>query len=373
MQTLRLLTGLLLALPYFLTAQETIINTITHDGQERDYRLRVPASTTSEACPLVFNLHGFGSNAFQQEAYSQMNPVADTAGFYVCYPNGIDAAWNVGWAFGSTADDVGFINALIDTLSAQYPIDPERVYACGMSNGGFMSYRLACELNGRVAAAASVTGSMVPGYIGNCNPGRAVPVLEIHGTQDTTVPYGGQALLAVSIEELLAFWADNNGCNEEPVIEELPDTDPTDGSTVTEIRYTGCTMDMEVLHYRINGGAHTWPSALVELGVTNQDIHGSEAIWHFFNRYTQSGSVSVDEVATRTLRPFPNPTSGRIFLDLPARGGQITVFGLQGQLLQQHPAAGGNVQLDLSAYPPGVYWIKVVQAGQTWSAQVVRQ
>lgn len=368
-----MIMALLLALPHFLVAQETIVSTIMHDGQERDYRLRIPPGAEAEARPLVFNLHGFGSNAFQQEAYSQMNPVADTAGFYVCYPNGINDAWNVGWAFGSTADDVGFISALIDSLSAIYNIDPSRVYSCGMSNGGFMSYRLACELNGRIAAVASVTGSMVPGYIGGCNPGRAVPVLEIHGTEDPTVPYEGQPLLAVSIEDLLAFWVDNNGCNEPPVIEELPDTDMTDGSTVTEIRYADCPNGMEVLHYRINGGAHTWPSALIELGVTNQDLHGSEAIWHFFNRYTLAGSVSVKGVAAPALRPFPNPTAGKVFLDLPVRPGQVSVFNAAGLRLQQFSNGGGAVMLDLSAYPAGIYWIRVAQGRQSWAAKVVRR
>ena len=138
-------------------AQETIAIDLEFDGEDRDYRLRIPANFDGEtALPLVFNLHGFTSNATQQELYSRMNVVADTAGFFICYANGIGAAWNVGWDFGSSADDVGFINFLIDQISAEYPILSDQIYSCGMSNGGFMSYRLACELNQRIAAVASV-------------------------------------------------------------------------------------------------------------------------------------------------------------------------------------------------------------------------
>jgi polyhydroxybutyrate depolymerase len=357
-----------------LQAQETVTGSFEFDGQERDFRLRIPPSSFDGARPLVFNLHGFGSNAFQQEAYAQMNPVADTAGFYVCYPNGISNAWNVGWTFGSTADDVGFISALIDTLAAQYSIDPERIYACGMSNGGFMSYRLACELNDRIAAIASVTGSMVPAYISECAPGRPVPVLEIHGTEDATVPYEGQPLLAISIEELLAFWNANNGCDGDAVTAELPNTNTTDASTVSFIESAGCAERGDVWHFRINGGGHTWPGSPIAIGVTNQDINGSAEIWHFFSRFTLSGlSSSADHPEPVRLALFPNPTRGQAQVVLPESGGELMVFNAAGQPVIRQLIEGRLATLDLFALPPGAYWVIARQGGAVCIGQLLRQ
>ena len=138
--------------------------------------------------PLVIYLHGYGWTAEQDMNYTRLYEVADTTGYIVVYPSGAPY-WNSGISDNpdlatSDVDDVGFINALIDTLSAQYSIDFERVYACGYSNGGFMSYKLACQLSNRIAAIASVGGVMPNSLMKNCNPLRTMPILEIHGTND---------------------------------------------------------------------------------------------------------------------------------------------------------------------------------------------
>lgn len=357
---------------FTLSAQQTITGSIVHDGIERSYRLRVPF--VNEDTPLVFNLHGFGSSAFEQELYSFMNTVADTAGFFVCYPDGIDASWNVGWAFGSTADDVGFINALIDTLALTYPIDTNRVYSCGMSNGGFMSYRLACELNDRIAAVASVTGSMAPSYFPNCNPGKPVPVLEIHGTADSTVPYGGNNI-SVPILEVLNFWATNNGCSTTAVEEELPDTDASDLTTVTRISFADCEDNQEVLHFRINGGGHTWPGSPIPIGVTNQDIVASAEIWHFFQQFTLNDVVNAQETVqtTEQLHVFPNPTSGTLYFDMTVAPKAIRLYDIGGRLLL-HEEAFSSPQLDLNKLDAGVYLLEVyLDGGQRKTVKVVKK
>src|SRR5258706_3847373 len=151
---------LLFCFPLFLSGQQTINGTIMHDGLQRDYILYVPASyVPGTPAPLVLNFHGYTSNAFEQMFYGDFRPIADTAGFLIVHPNGTvdqlgNQHWNVGWGT-STVDDVGFTNALIDSLSAQYDINQDRVYSTGMSNGGFMSYKLACDLSNRIAAIAS--------------------------------------------------------------------------------------------------------------------------------------------------------------------------------------------------------------------------
>lgn len=365
----------LLPLCGLLAAQQTITGSIDHDGQTRDYRLRIPPpSSDGQMQPLVFNLHGFGSNAVEQQVYSQMDAVADTAGFFVCYPNGRNNAWNVGWAFGSTADDVGFLSALIDTLLARHDISPWQVYTCGMSNGGFMSYRLACELNDRIAAAASVTGSMVPSYMGDCNPGRPVPVLQIHGTADQVVPYAGSPSISISMDNLLAFWTANNGCSDEPLTEELPNTNTNDGSTVTRMAYNDCADTGEVLFFRINGGAHTWPGAAIDLGVTNRDISGSEEIWHFFRQYALPGAPSNTLTGTpaQPMRMYPNPASDWLHFELPnAAPAQLAVFNATGQPVLQG-AMPAQATLDLRAWPAGLYFVVVEQGGQRKAFKLIK-
>lgn len=351
---------ILFSLCYFtLSAQQTITESITFGETERTYRLRIPADTDN-ARPLVFNFHGFGSNALEQEAYSTMNLVADTAGFYVCYPNGIDNAWNVGWDFGSTADDVGFTSALIDTLIANFNINPERIYACGMSNGGFMSYRLACELNDKIAAVASVTGGIAPSYIDECLPGRSIPALEIHGTADDVVPYDGQVNLAVSVETVITYWAGNNGCSGSFIEEDLPNTNTFDGSTVTRFIYTECNADRETWLYRINGGGHTWPGAFITIGITNQDINASEEIWHFFDRYTLNGLTnSTDEVTdVIDLKLFPNPASQQITIESESQIESILFYDLMGKQVLTIASLRGNT-IDISELPKGIYFLEV--------------
>ncbi|KAF0195712.1 MAG: hypothetical protein FD166_2885, partial [Bacteroidetes bacterium] len=162
------------------------------DGITRSWIVYLPAGfNAEESLPLMIALHGYTQNGQEIMQFSDFNTIADTGRFVVVYPNGVDNAWNVGFSGGSTADDVGFLSALIDTLHQQYNIDYERVYATGLSNGGFMSYRLACELGNRIAAIAPVAGTMTDESLLACAPQRMMPVLHIHGTADLIVNYNG--------------------------------------------------------------------------------------------------------------------------------------------------------------------------------------
>jgi len=303
------------AIPSF--SQETIVKEIRFDNADRSYRLHLPPNfDPTENLSLVFNLHGFTSNALEQEVYSGMDAISDNERFLVCYPDGIDNAWNVGWAFGSTAEDVGFISALIDELVNDYNVNPKKVYSCGMSNGGFMSYRLACELNDRIAAVASVTGSFVPEYLPLCNAGKAVPIFEIHGTADNVVPYEGVVGVATSIADVIDYWTENNNCTIDFLEEELADSDPNDASTVTKFHYQDCDDDTEVLLYRINNGGHTWPGSAINIGVTNQDINASQEIWDFFNRHSlEINTGNNDQLTSLNYKVFPNPVFNSLELN----------------------------------------------------------
>jgi polyhydroxybutyrate depolymerase len=354
-----------------LSAQQRINGTIMHDDLEREYLLYIPAAYDGQSdWPIVFNFHGYTSNASQQEAYSNMNAVADTANFLVCYPEGIDNAWNVGWSFGSTADDVGFVDALIANFSSNYRIDAERIFACGMSNGGFMSYRLACERSEVFAAVASVTGSLARNY--DCEPVRPVPVLQIHGTADATVAYGGNALFSVAIDSTIAFWVAHNGCNATPRYREVPNTSITDLSTVEQFTYDECMEGSEVMLFKIAAGAHTWPGSPLPFPGTNYDINASEEIWHFFQRFRRTNAVSATSPFSESLafQLSPNPSSGWLSISGIPTPFQLRVFNGFGQLSWQgqlkHP------HIDLSELPSGTYFLQLQHQAQVGWAKWVK-
>jgi polyhydroxybutyrate depolymerase len=198
--------------------------------------------------------------------------------------------------------------------------------------------------------------------------------LEIHGTDDATVPYEGQPLLAISIEELLAFWNTNNSCEGDATVSELPNTNTADASTVSFIESAGCAERGDVWHYRINGGGHTWPGSPVAIGVTNQDINGSVEIWHFFSRYTLSGlSSSASHPEPVRLALFPNPARSQAQVILPESGGELLVVNAAGQPVLHQPIEDRIATLDLSALPPGVYWVRARQGGTVSIGQLLRQ
>lgn len=257
-----------------------------HDGIRRNYIIFLP-SDLHPGMPLVLNLHGYGSDAVQQMNYSAMNSVADTAGFIVVYPNAMENRWNSGisdsprWPVPGV-DDVSFIEALIDTMHVNYEIDLHRVFSCGMSNGGFMSFKLACELSQRISAAASVTGVISEGTALDCDPQRRIPILHIHGTHDRTVPYDG-TFGWYGVKETANHWAGLFGCVPSDITN-MEDMDQTDGSTVSRITYSDSAGRDMVTLYVVSGGGHTWPGSAYDLpGITNRDINASEVIWDFFS------------------------------------------------------------------------------------------
>ena len=216
MQKAKLYLSLLLLTGFFVSAQTgaTVIDSISSSSIYRTYRLYKPLSYTgSQAYPLVINLHGYTSSAIAQQYYGNFMPIADTAKFLVVHPQGTKDAsnqpyWNAGIST-TGVNDLLFISQLIDSLKTIYNIDPNAIYSTGMSNGGFMSNFLACNLSNKITAIAGVTGTMFSSVSPTCNPGRPVPVMHIHGTADGTVPYnGGSGTLAV--DTLMKFWRIKN-------------------------------------------------------------------------------------------------------------------------------------------------------------------
>jgi len=357
---------ILVILPLFIKAQQTVNSSIEHDGLTRDYILYIPANYNgTEAFPLILNFHGYGSNAFEQMNYGDFRPIADTAGFLVVQPqgellNGI-THWNVGgWTIGSSVDDVGFTAALIDSLSALYNIDETRVYATGMSNGGFMSFLLACQLGDKIAAVAPVAGSMTPETYDECTPEHSMPILQFHGTTDNVVPYDG-AIWTKPVQDAIDYWVDYNNCYPLPTTIQIPDSDPNDGSTVEHIIYPTGDNGVSTEHFKIYGGGHTWPGSAFGGSGTNYDIDASAEIWKFFLKYDINGSVlptSIENSVSSEIKVFPNPSNGKFFINLGSlKKYEVCVYSVDGRKVYNTNLNGSSetLKFDVSYLQAGIY------------------
>ena len=367
MKNLLLLLVLLSSMAY---GQQTISASINHDGLQRDYILYVPANYTgAQNVPLLFNFHGYTSDATAQMYYGDFRPIADTAGFIIVHPQGkLDGSgqthFNVGWG-GSSIDDLGFTSALIDSLMLDYAIDADRVYSTGMSNGGFMSFHLACNLSNRIAAIASVTGSMVPATLSNCAASHPTPIMQIHGTADGTVNYSGGGGISASITSVLTHWSNYNNCDQTAVQTNMPNISTSDNCTAVKYEYLNGDNCTEVVHFKIMGGGHTWPGAPIAIGVTNYDINASKEIWNFLSRYDINGlraacTLSIDENNVEALYVYPNPSNAIVTVKgLFVEERNYEVLNALGQQVKTGIVSNVSNEIDLSRLQPDVYFLKL--------------
>jgi polyhydroxybutyrate depolymerase len=219
------------------------------------------------------------------------------------YPEGVQKNWNDGRPTVPNQlgiNDVGFFNQMCNYMINNYSVDGKKIYATGISNGGFMSTRLGCELSNRIAAIAVNAATIEAKIIApNCNPGRPVPALYIHGTTDPLVPFLGGQITAggtaggtiLSHFQVIEKWVALNGCNSTPTITDLPDIS-NDGTSIKQRVYSGGTNGSEVVSYVIMNGGHTWPQGYQYLneaiiGKTSQDMNACEVIWTFFKRFSR--------------------------------------------------------------------------------------
>lgn len=353
-------------------AQQTTVDSFMIDGRYRSYRFHSPATIVGER-PLILNLHGFTSNALQQEFYSGFNAVADTAGLFVVYPEGTSinglTFWDVDYPGTPEVEDVKFLSVLIDTLTRRYPVDRSRVYATGMSNGGYMAHLLGIRLNNKIAAVASVTGTMTRDAYAGAMPGRAVPAMQIHGTADGTVNYNGDQN-SVSVDTLMGFWVRNNGCNPIPVKTSVADLNANDGCTADHFVWSGGANGTTVELFRVNGGGHTWPGSPFIIGVTNQDFSASQEIWRFFNQHRlQQQTTGADGRATGfKLHITPNPAKDILRIS-DERAGQAVITDMSGRRILQ----SSGKQIDVSSLPVGVYQLQYISGNRTATASFAKE
>ena len=265
-----IVNAVLACLLALLLAAPVAAESLTYDGRERDYILRLPEGV--ERPPLIVVLHGGGGRGRQIDHHTGLTQQATAQGFALVYPDAIDRQWN-DWrddpnskVHAATVDDVGFLSALVADLGGRGLIDPARVFVIGVSNGGMMTYRMICDradlFLGAVAVVANLPKAMAP----QCNPSRPVPLLVLNGTADPLVPYDGGDIVVfglnrgtvISTEATLERFSVVNGCTGRQAVA-AEDQAPEDGVMPEHEVFTGCSRDLQL--WRYVGGGHGWPGA----------------------------------------------------------------------------------------------------------------
>jgi len=269
-------------------AQGAFVQTLSHDGEEREFIVYVPSSYDgNEELPLMFAFHGFGGTAEDFMNWTQMHPLAEQENFILVFPQGslLDGSphWNSSLPGGdnkSSADDFGFFDAMVEEISTTYRIDMDRIYTSGYSNGSFFSYALACYRSDLVAAVASVSGTMMDGLIDDCNPSHPTAMINLHGTSDYVVPYNGGVGYS-SVDEVMEYWMDINNTDSSPLTS-------TTGN-IEQYLYSNGEGDIGIAHYKINGGDHVW----FDLDYEGRSTSG--IIWDFVSQYNKNGLIGSAE------------------------------------------------------------------------------
>ena len=247
-----------------------------HDGIERSFLLyRGDSALESEKRPVIIALHGGGGTPrnFMRITEGGFNKLADHEGYLIVYPEGVKKYWNEGrkkplsYSHRNDVDDVGFIEALIESLKTEFSIDESRIFLTGRANGGLMAFRLACEMPGTFRAIAVVNASLPNDVLPACDLKTDTSVLLMNGTKDPIMPYQGGTIRdkrgnlgeVLSTKETIMHWLEINGCPAHAKKKILTDLDPRDRTTITTYNYAGCPDNLQVLLYEIRGGGHTWP------------------------------------------------------------------------------------------------------------------
>ncbi len=376
----------LFALALVCPAVNAQTDSITVGALMRTYTLRLPSAYDGATpLPLVIAMHGGFGSGLQLEEQSLLSDKAELENFIVVYPDGVPSplsirTWNAGgccgYAMNNNIDDVGFIDALLDTLIAENAIDTLRIYATGMSNGGFMSYRLACELSERIAAIAPVSASMT---IDVCAPARSMPVLGLHSYLDESVPYLGGIGTGVSghynspqdsVQTAFALHANCAVLNDTIL----------DNSDMTVIRWHECDCMQEMLLYMTHDGGHSWPGGQQGTGIGDPPsivISANDLMWDFFQQYTLDCAplgVAEQPSTGNGLALFPNPSSRSITVQ-GSKLVQLTVLDMSGRVMAGLQIPPSNlVQWDLSFLATGTYAVRSLSSdGRTENGRLVRQ
>ena len=348
-------TFLMLGSPLF-----SQIQTFEWQNTQRQYLFKTPVEYV-EKMPVLFFLHGLGDNITRLDNEFHFQQVADAYQWAVVVPQALNEGYGTMWNAGlmaSSTDDSGFLMALLDTLSEYYPINFDSVFFTGFSMGGFMTHRMAIEHGDRITACAPVSG-LITHSMANQTAVAPVRMLHIHGTTDPVVGYDGNSQyfggnLGLSVDAILNYWKNVNGCVANPVIDTLPDL-KNDGLRFVRYTYEG---DAELQHIKVIGGNHTW-----YMSEDQYDIGYLTEIHKFFVG-NGGGNVGTTESKQSTLRLWPNPTSGCFTVESVAST-NIEVINLKGCCVAKYTLKPGTNQIDLENFPEGLYFIKAENGAVT--------
>jgi polyhydroxybutyrate depolymerase len=343
-------------------AQYTLFD---HDGITRQYIYYEPTEL-NEQLPLVFVMHGFTGDANDIKNYSKMNDFADQYGFAVCYPRGtVDSGgnrfWNVGYAFhqNETVNDVGFLTELAVYLQDTHALNPDYTFATGMSNGGEMCYMLACQAYDTFKAVAPVAGMILQVILDECDESPAIPIFEIHGSQDNVTPLSGDPDnndgwgAYPSIQSTINYFAEKNECT--TVVNGLvPNIDTSDNSFIESEKHLNGINENEVWYYKVVGGGHDWPGAW-----GNMDIEAGQEAWLFFQNYIDTNLLNNNTLTIeKSIHIFPNPSNQSIQIET-LENLEIIEINLYNTLGVNQKIKLSDKNIDLSNLNSGTYILMI--------------
>lgn len=363
---------------FTLNAQS--LKTLTWGGQERQYLEYVPTTySAGTPAPVLFMLHGMGDDVNNFFTATRIQNVAEEQGWIVVCPQALEfnyeipmlgsqnfgACWNVGstvavnfnmygvpFNFDVTVngdvDDEGFLMATLAAVKEEYEVDQNEIFFAGFSLGGFMSHRMAIEHGDAINSIAAVSG-VIGNDLTNLTPVGNVNVLQIFGTSDEMISYDdamislqslGTYNMGLPVEQTVEYWRAYNQCDEEPVVEQYPDTFD-DGLTFEMYQYLNGTNDARVAFIKVNNGMHDWYSG------NSHDIDYNTEIVKFFTNTIDVNDVS--EASHEALNVYPNPAN--TFINVGKE--TVSVYDLCGKLVMQ-----GSGRIDISSLPEGMYFVK---------------
>ncbi len=372
-------------LNFLCQAQQTIDSTLTHADVHREYLMYIPA-TYSDDTPsaLLINFHGLNQRMEEFIRIADFRAIADSTGIILVYPQGLpsrrdgNSRWNCGNPHDA-ADDIGFIGALIDTISAIYNIDGARVYASGYSNGGYMCQAVACFLSDRIAAIAPVKGSMRSFTPFTGDPHHPTAVLMINNVGDEKITYEGTPE-NLAIPEVIQYWVNYNNCDPDANTIRLDDIDEDDGIEVDHIIYSGGDngVNVELLLELVNindmrDDGHFYPKSSPR---SPWYFDSPTEVWQFLSKYDINGLIDPDEIEFsdesenlefRLMQIFPNPfnQSTSFLFNLKSPGNvRLAVYDFHGcevAVLHNKMMSAGSHFVNLTAFdlPSGVYFSKL--------------
>ncbi|MDB5969402.1 MAG: hypothetical protein JWQ90_1852 [Hydrocarboniphaga sp.] len=264
-----------------------IADAVEHQGVARPLLIIEPAVASAEKAPLIVLLHFSGGDAEIMANLARAGRLAAEHGAWIVLPEGSHRRWSDDPAISPSSDDVDFLAAVIAHMSSAYPIDPRRVYMAGMSNGGFMTERFACERPELIAAAAVDAATLRISQDHACAPSRAVPMLHFAGTQDLLVPYS-HPITMLPAQATFQRWSDIHGCDPASRQDSALAPSVDDGTSIQLSENWDCSSGGAVRLFTIVGGGHAWPGSAgtLSIGRTTQNLDATEAMWAFFSQFS---------------------------------------------------------------------------------------